>query len=52
MGAWDGIGVPPSVLRALMEQGFTTPTTIQSLAIPPAVHHCQDIIGAAETVRN
>lgn len=47
--AWEVLGVPTEVQRALGDQGFTSPTPIQTLSLPPAVFHHQDIIGAAET---
>lgn len=50
MSEWTGLGVCNDVLQALSELGFTQPTAIQSLAIPPAILHHRDIIGAAETV--
>lgn len=50
MTNWAGLGVCPKVLQALGDQGFANPTPIQSLSLPPAIHHHQDIIGAAETV--
>ena len=48
--AWDVLGVPKEVQSALGDQGFTIPTPIQTLSIPPALFHHRDIIGAAETV--
>jgi len=50
MGAWEGLGVPRELQRSLSEQGFTSPTPIQTLSLPPAIFHHRDIIGAAETV--
>jgi len=49
MGAWEGLGVPRELQRSLSEQGFTSPTPIQTLSLPPAIFHHRDIIGAAET---
>lgn len=49
MSAWNGLGVPASILRALGEQGFKTPTQIQALTLPAAIHGKKDILGAAET---
>ncbi|KAK3755004.1 hypothetical protein QZH41_001974 [Actinostola sp. cb2023] len=49
MCEWTGLGVPSEVIKAISEQGFTQPTAIQALAIPPAIFHHRDIIGAAET---
>lgn len=48
--AWEGLGVPREIQRSLSEQGFTSPTPIQTLSLPPAIFHRRDIIGAAETV--
>ena len=50
MVAWESLGVPAEIQQSLSEQGFTSPTPIQMLSLPPAIFHCQDIIGAAETV--
>ncbi|KAK2553969.1 ATP-dependent RNA helicase DDX24 [Acropora cervicornis] len=49
MVAWESLGVPTEIQQSLSEQGFTSPTPIQMLSLPPAIFHCQDIIGAAET---
>ena len=49
--AWETLGIPKEVQRALGDQGFTSPTSIQMLSLPPAIFHHRDIIGAAETVR-
>ncbi|XP_063218089.1 ATP-dependent RNA helicase DDX24 [Bacillus rossius redtenbacheri] len=49
MEAWNGLNVPNPVLRALAEQGFTKPTKIQELSLPPAIFGRRDILGAAET---
>lgn len=48
--AWEVLGVPKEVQRALGGQGFISPTPIQTLSLPPAIFHHRDIIGAAETV--
>ena len=37
------------ILKAIVEQGFTTPTEIQSQTIPQSVFGKCDILGAAET---
>ena len=50
MSGWNGLGIEAALLQALEEQGFSSPTPIQALSIPPAVDFHQDIIGAAETV--
>ncbi|XP_022224518.2 ATP-dependent RNA helicase DDX24 [Drosophila obscura] len=49
LSAWNGLGVPSNVLRALAEQGFKAPTQIQSMTLPAAIHGKKDILGAAET---
>ncbi|XP_067006519.2 ATP-dependent RNA helicase DDX24 [Anabrus simplex] len=49
MEAWDGLHVPLPVMRALFELGFTEPTEIQQLTLPPAILGRRDILGAAET---
>ena len=48
--AWEVLGIPKEVQRALGDQRFTSPTPIQTLSLPPAIFHQRDIIGAAETV--
>ncbi|EDW36133.1 GL17630 [Drosophila persimilis] len=49
LSAWNGLGVPSNILRALAEQGFKAPTQIQSMTLPAAIHGKKDILGAAET---
>lgn len=49
VSAWNGLGVPAPILRALGEQGFRAPTQIQALTLPAAIHGKKDILGAAET---
>ncbi|CAH3197173.1 unnamed protein product [Porites evermanni] len=49
MKTWESLGVPTKILKALSDQGFTSPTPIQTLSLPPAIFHHRDIIGAAET---
>ena len=50
MEAWQELGVPLPIIRALKELGFTLPTEIQRQAIPVAMDTDRDVIGAAETV--
>ena len=50
MEAWEKLGVPLPIIRALKELGFTLPTEIQRQAIPIAMDTDHDVIGAAETV--
>ncbi|XP_077476744.1 ATP-dependent RNA helicase DDX24 [Stigmatopora argus] len=49
MHTWKDLYVPPIVLQALSNLGFTSPTPIQSLVLPPAIRDRLDILGAAET---
>lgn len=51
MEQWKGVCEDAPVLKALLEQGFITPTEIQKRAVPEVLRG-NDIIGAAETVRN
>ena len=50
LSAWEALGVSDQVLKGLRDRGFTNPTPIQNLSLPPAIFHHNDIIGAAETV--
>ncbi|KTG47118.1 hypothetical protein cypCar_00040051 [Cyprinus carpio] len=47
--AWKDLFVPAPVLQALSVLGFSAPTPIQALALPPAIRDRLDILGAAET---
>lgn len=49
MGAWKDLFVPSPVLQALSSLGFSSPTHIQALVLPPAIRDRMDILGAAET---
>lgn len=49
VSAWDKYFVPPPVLKALSELGFSEPTEIQKLVLPAAIKGRMDVIGAAET---
>uniref|UniRef100_A0A3Q2DSZ7 RNA helicase n=1 Tax=Cyprinodon variegatus TaxID=28743 RepID=A0A3Q2DSZ7_CYPVA len=49
VSAWKDLYVPSEVLKALSRLGFTSPTPIQALALPPAIRDRMDILGAAET---
>ena len=51
MEKWKGVCEDALVLTALLDQGFTTPTEIQQRAVPEVLRG-NDVIGAAETVRN
>ena len=51
MEQWEGVCEDPPVLKALLDQGFTAPTEVQQRAIPEVLRG-NDVIGAAETVRN
>ncbi|HEY6579416.1 MAG TPA: DEAD/DEAH box helicase [Rhizomicrobium sp.] len=45
---FDGLGLSPSVLKAVAESGYTTPTPIQARGIPLVLKH-RDVIGIAQT---
>ncbi|XP_031834227.2 ATP-dependent RNA helicase DDX24 [Nomia melanderi] len=47
--AWSTLGVPDIIIKALKDQQFHSPTTIQMLTLPPAILGHRDILGAAET---
>ena len=49
MSDWRGLGVPDSILAAISEKGYSTPTPIQAASLPFSIFHYQDVIGAAET---
>jgi ATP-dependent RNA helicase RhlE len=48
ISTFDSLGLKPELLRAVAEQGYTTPTPIQSQAIP-VVLAGKDLLGAAQT---
>jgi ATP-dependent RNA helicase RhlE len=45
---FDQFGLAPEILRAIQDQGYTTPTPIQAQAIP-VVLTGRDVMGAAQT---
>jgi len=45
---FDQFGLAPDILKAIAEQGYTTPTPIQAQAIP-VVLSGRDVMGAAQT---
>jgi len=45
---FDGFGLHPDILKAVLESGYTTPTPIQAQAIP-VVLAGRDMMGAAQT---
>src|ERR1700677_1039820 len=45
---FDQFGLAPDILKAIVEQGYTTPTPIQEQAIP-VVLSGRDVMGAAQT---
>ena len=49
VSAWKDLFVPSPVLKALSSLGFSSPSPIQALALPPAIRDHMDILGAAET---
>ncbi|WFD32156.1 RNA helicase [Malassezia sp. CBS 17886] len=49
-GSFQSMGLHPSLLRALLLRGFTTPTPIQRRAIPAVLAQpSQDVVGMART---
>src|SRR5580765_2322868 len=46
--SFESLGLSPALLRALAEQGYTTPTPIQSAAIPAALAG-RDLLAGAQT---
>ncbi|KAJ4939725.1 hypothetical protein JOQ06_029163 [Pogonophryne albipinna] len=49
VSAWNDLFVPSPVLKALSSLGFSSPSPIQALTLPPAIRDRMDILGAAET---
>ncbi|XP_072895275.1 ATP-dependent RNA helicase DDX24 [Hemitrygon akajei] len=49
VSAWKDLFVPEPVLKALSSLGYSYPTPIQALVLPPAIRDKRDILGAAET---
>lgn len=49
MLAWDGFDLHSSLTKALCDNGFDTPTSIQKEVIPAAIQDRLDILAAAET---
>ncbi|XP_011252205.1 ATP-dependent RNA helicase DDX24 [Camponotus floridanus] len=47
--AWSSMGVPTSIIKALADQNFHSPTAIQAQTLPAAILGRRDILGAAET---
>lgn len=37
MQAWEQFNLPEAILKALEEQGFYQPTSIQAYTLPPAI---------------
>ncbi|MGB5464878.1 MAG: DEAD/DEAH box helicase, partial [Sedimenticolaceae bacterium] len=46
--SFDSLGLSEALLRALADQGYTTPTPIQQQAIP-VVLQGRDVLAAAQT---
>ena len=45
---FDGLGLSPEILKAVIDSGYTTPTPIQAQTIPLALQR-RDVIGIAQT---
>ena len=48
MPSFSDLGLTPPLLRALAEEGYDSPTPIQSAAIPPLLEG-RDLLGIAQT---
>ena len=49
VSAWAPTGLGPTLTSALATSGFAAPTSIQALALPPALAGRRDVLGAAPT---
>jgi superfamily II DNA/RNA helicase len=47
-GGFDGLGLSPEILKAVVDTGYTTPTPIQAQGIPIVLER-RDLIGIAQT---
>ena len=47
-GGFDGLGLSPEILKAVVDTGYTTPTPIQAQGIPMVLQR-RDLIGIAQT---
>ena len=47
-GGFDGLGLSPEILKAVVDTGYTTPTPIQAQGIPVVLER-RDLIGIAQT---
>ncbi len=47
-GGFDGLGLCPEILKAVVDSGYTTPTPIQAQGIPYVLAR-RDVIGIAQT---
>ena len=45
---FDGLGLSPEILKAVVDTGYTTPTPIQAQGIPIVLER-RDLIGIAQT---
>jgi ATP-dependent RNA helicase RhlE len=45
---FQALGLSPHILRALADEGYSTPTPIQAKAIPPIIEG-RDVLGSAQT---
>ena len=45
---FSSLGLAPALLNAITETGYSTPTAIQTAAIPPALRGA-DVLGQAQT---
>jgi ATP-dependent RNA helicase DeaD len=49
MSAFEGLGLAPTILKAITELGFETPTPVQAAVIPRLLQGERDMVGLAQT---
>ncbi|MFN3529660.1 MAG: DEAD/DEAH box helicase [Bacteroidia bacterium] len=49
MSSFESLGLGPEILEAIHQMGFTTPTPIQTQAIPVLLSGTKDFVGLAQT---
>ena len=49
MSVFEGLGLAPTLLRAITELGFETPTPVQAQVIPRLLQGERDMVGLAQT---
>ena len=49
MSAFEGLGLAPTLLKAITELGFETPTAVQAQVIPRLLQGARDLVALAQT---